>query len=285
MTGPEDPLHGRGGGEGDAPPASDPAASMSLLTRLLANPLDTGYTSYEGPEAADGREPTRLLVLLLAALLGFTSIVAVRSLRVADRADVVGELLDHAQSQQALISSLDGDVQSLSTRIRGYDAASAASVSDDPALAVATSTAEVAGPGLVVTLSDGSDAAVLARGLSGAVRDQDLNVVVNALWSAGAEAIAVNGVRIGPGTFIRTAGSVMLIDIEPIRSPYEVQAIGDANALSVALVRGATGDYLSSAQSLTGMTMTTAGSRELVLGARDPRATRYAVPADAPSGG
>ena len=40
-------------------------------------------------------------------------------------------------------------------------------------------------------------------------------------------------------------------------SPYIVSAIGDSNALSVALVRGNTGDYLSAAQSVTGMTVST----------------------------
>ena len=51
-------------------------------------------------------------------------------------------------------------------------------------------------------------------------------MVVNALWAAGAEAISVNGQRIGPDTFVRTAGSAILVNVTPVSSPYEVAAIG-----------------------------------------------------------
>ena len=40
----------------------------------------------------------------------------------------------------------------------------------------------------------------------GQVRDGDLQLVVNALWAAGAEAVSINGQRLGPTTAIRFAG-------------------------------------------------------------------------------
>ena len=86
-------------------------------------------------------------------------------------------------------------------------------------------------------------------------------MVVNAMWAAGADAVSINGQRVGPETFVRTAGSVILVNVTPVSSPYEVAAIGDANALSVALVRGTTGDYLSAAQSVTGMTVSSQSQR------------------------
>ena len=51
-------------------------------------------------------------------------------------------------------------------------------------------------------------------------------MVVNAMWGAGAEAVSINGQRIGPTTFVRTAGSVILVNITPVSSPYVVSAIG-----------------------------------------------------------
>ena len=47
---------------------------------------------------------------------------------------------------------------------------------------------------------------------SGQVTDHDLQTVVNALWAAGARAIWVGGVRLGPQTAIRTAGQTILVD-------------------------------------------------------------------------
>ena len=102
-------------------------------------------------------------------------------------------------------------------------------------------------------------------------------MVVNALWGAGAEAISINGQRIGPATFVRTAGTVILVNITPVSSPYVVSAIGDSNALSVALVRGNTGDYLSAAQSMTGMTVSTKVAPSLSMDALAPTSSQYAT--------
>jgi putative membrane associated protein len=143
----------------------------------------------------------------------------------------------------------------------------------DHALALASATVPVSGPGITVTLTD---RATPGKG-SGAVRDQDLAMVVNALWGAGAEAISINGQRIGPATFVRTAGTVILVNITPVSSPYVVSAIGDSNALSVALVRGNTGDYLSAAQSMTGMTVSTKVAPSLSMDALAPTSSQYAT--------
>ena len=105
-------------------------------------------------------------------------------------------------------------------------------------------------------------------------------MVVNALWAAGAEAVSVNGQRVGPGTFIRTAGPTILVNITPVASPYSVAAIGDANAMSVALVRGATGDYLSSAQSVNGITVRTETASGLAMPALEQLPRKYARPND-----
>lgn len=145
----------------------------------------------------------------------------------------------------------------------------------DSALALQSATVAVSGPGITVTLTDRSGP---GKG-SGAVRDQDLAMVVNALWATGAEAISINDQRIGPSTYVRTAGAVILVNITPVSSPYDVTAIGDSNALSIALVRGNTGDYLSAVQSMTGMTVSTKVSPSLSMEALTLSAPEYATPA------
>ena len=105
------------------------------------------------------------------------------------------------------------------------------------------------------------------------------------LEAAGAEAVAVNGLRLGPGTFIRTAGSTILVNVTALKSPYEVEAIGDANALQVALVRGGTGDYLSAAKSVRSSGVGSSADKSLTLEGLDSSTTRYATPVDNSSGG
>lgn len=54
------------------------------------------------------------------------------------------------------------------------------------------------------------------------VTDSDLQLLVSLLWQSGAEAIAINGNRLGVQTSIRTAGSTILI--ESIRCKAHIES-------------------------------------------------------------
>src|SRR5437879_595416 len=57
------------------------------------------------------------------------------------------------------------------------------------------------GPGLTITLHDGADPNDPAdKSLGWTIHYQDLQDIVNILWASGAEAVAVNGQRVGPKT-------------------------------------------------------------------------------------
>ena len=98
----------------------DPAASMSLLTSLLANPLDAGYVHYR---ATHGPRPATLLgrvgVFVVALALGFSSVVAAQSLR-APTGDVKADLKEQASRRSAQVEDLNDDVQSLGRAIDQY---------------------------------------------------------------------------------------------------------------------------------------------------------------------
>jgi uncharacterized protein YlxW (UPF0749 family) len=88
------------------------------------------------------------------------------------------------------------------------------------------------GPGVVVELTDSPrPARSLAEETDLSIQDVDLQLVVNALWRAGAEAVAVNGHRLVATTAIRKAGAQILVNFRPVASPYRVSAIGDREAL------------------------------------------------------
>jgi hypothetical protein len=55
--------------------------------------------------------------------------------------------------------------------------------------------------------------------------------VVNALWAAGAQGIAVNGQRITSLSAIRSAGDAILVNYRPLNPPYVVEAVGNSRQM------------------------------------------------------
>jgi len=98
----------------------------------------------------------------------------------------------------------------------------------------------VHGPGVTVELADST----MRESPSGdpndlVVHEQDLQSVVNALWAAGAEAIAVNGERITATSAIRCVGNTLLLHGTVYAPPYRIAAIGNAATLEAGLRRDA----------------------------------------------
>lgn len=89
------------------------------------------------------------------------------------------------------------------------------------------------GPGLEVTLDDSRRQAIPPGADPSAyiVHEYDLRDVVNLLWTAGAEGIAVNEERVVGTTSIYCAGSTVMVNDTRLSPPYIVRAIGDPNRL------------------------------------------------------
>jgi len=84
--------------------------------------------------------------------------------------------------------------------------------------------------------------AVSGQGISvrvdGAFDDKALNDLINELRNAGAEAIAVNGVRVGPRSWFGiTADRSLTVDANAIRGPWTVSAVGAPEVMYVAMTR------------------------------------------------
>jgi uncharacterized protein YlxW (UPF0749 family) len=105
-------------------------------------------------------------------------------------------------------------------------------------LSLAAASTPVTGPGLSVKVTDpglGPNLSDVSKqrvaGSRQIILDRDLQLVVNSLWASGAEAIAVGGVRVGPNVTIRQAGGAILVDNNPISSPYAVLAVGPPHSM------------------------------------------------------
>jgi uncharacterized protein YlxW (UPF0749 family) len=108
------------------------------------------------------------------------------------------------------------------------------------ALNAAAGLQAVRGTGLRVTLSDAPRAAdrLLPQGASPddlVVHQQDVQGVVNALWSAGADAVQIMDQRAIVTSAVRCVGSTLILQGRVYFPPYTITAIGDPDRMTRAL--------------------------------------------------
>jgi uncharacterized protein YlxW (UPF0749 family) len=95
----------------------------------------------------------------------------------------------------------------------------------------------VTGPAVTVTLDD-APSSVAANGIEPdllVVHQQDIQAVVNAFWSGGAEAVTIQGKRVISTTAVKCVGNTVVLHGIPYGPPYEISAIGDQGRLHAAL--------------------------------------------------
>jgi uncharacterized protein YlxW (UPF0749 family) len=136
-----------------------------------------------------------------------------------------------------------------------------------------------AGPGIVVDLASGRDPKTGNSARSTwQVGYLDIQDVVNLLWAAGAEAVAVNRQRIVPTSSFYVAGTDVLLNGVHLASPYRVEAIGDGAHFNDALAREANLSELKSRSQLYQLKFSWRSERTLALPAFDGAfVVRYAV--------
>jgi uncharacterized protein YlxW (UPF0749 family) len=143
----------------------------------------------------------------------------------------------------ALVSARQERTERLGAQLaelRGtVDAANAAATGNLPVLGARLAQAEAAagltairGPGLRVTFADAGEHCTGSRRELCRVLDADLQLAVNTLFAAGAEAIAVNGERVMATTAIRSAGQAVLVNYRVLTSPYVLDAVGNPDTLA-----------------------------------------------------
>jgi uncharacterized protein YlxW (UPF0749 family) len=238
---------GRNAHEADAPTL---IPVPSLLRSLLSEHLDTGYAA-AAARREDGKTRGRwserswqLLAGLAVAAVFATAAAQAQSVAPATRETQL-VLADGVRSAEAVTADstarrndLASEVESeRRTRLEGDEQGRQLLGGLDAAESAAAATA-VRGPGLTVTVTEPDAARDLTdvskervAGSRQVILDRDLQLVVNSLWVSGAEAVAVGGVRIGPNVTIRQAGGGILVDNQPIGSPYVVLAVGPPHGM------------------------------------------------------
>jgi uncharacterized protein YlxW (UPF0749 family) len=237
----------------------------SLLRSLLSDHLDPGYAAAAAkrgdPDAGStGRARAigwtwQVLGALLVAAVFAAAGAQARSLAPGVRA-AQQVLATSVRSAEASTDELAARRNALSTRVDelrrrqlNEDAEGRKLLAGLDQLSLAAASTQVIGPGLTVTVTDPGVSRNLSdvskqrvAGSQQVILDRDLQLVVNSLWAGGAEAIAVDDVRIGPNVTIRQAGGAILVDNTPISSPYTILAVGPPHAMHDAFDRS-TGLY------------------------------------------
>ena len=176
--------------------------------------------------------------LLLAATHGVSGGAEIRRSDAPRLVDLVRETRASVEHLNARRDQLVGEIDAV--RGRSPDAALAAMLRRTAELSGDAAMDPVHGPGLVVTLEDAQ------RDANGrfprdatpddlVVHQQDIQAVLNAMWSAGAEAIQMQDQRIIATSVPRCVGNTLLLNGRTYSPPYTIIAIGDAAAMQEAL--------------------------------------------------
>ncbi len=163
-----------------------------------------------------------------------------RASSVTDLDTVVRQQRERTDALQREVSSLTREVDRLGKSVDDAQVAELQGRVDE--LRGPAGFEEVHGPAITVVLSDAPKDEINRAVEKGEVPDdqlvvhqQDIQAVVNALWSGGAEAMTLQKQRVISTTGIKCVGNTVVLHGVPYAPPYEITAIGDLNALQTAL--------------------------------------------------
>jgi uncharacterized protein YlxW (UPF0749 family) len=147
-----------------------------------------------------------------------------------ERTPLVETVLDLQAQQDGLkqqILDLRGAIQGMEATGQGGAAVTRDLNSQLEKARIAAGLVALSGPGVVIQLSDSTVAVPPdASERDYLVSGQDVLTVVEELWLAGAEGIAVNGERVTVATAVVDIGGSVLVNSAYIAAPYQVSAIG-----------------------------------------------------------
>ena len=248
--------------------------TMPLLALVTREAVDEDYVHAAQRRAHSGASPpvshwtslrgAAVVTVLFGLLIALAAVQTARNAGVSEASR--GALIDRIDERRSDVSSLrdrlaalhrqNDDLQSANSRVQGQLAEAAVQVRQ---LEVSTGFVAVRGPGLRITVSDNPSGSA-----DGRVRSSDLRLLVNGLWRAGAEAIAINGRRLSTISAIANSNISIQVNHAPLTPPYIVSAIGDT-AMSAQLQASTSGVQFQALAQQFGFVVDPHNETELVL--------------------
>ena len=223
--------------------------SLQLIDDLVNRPMDPMFS--DSRLVHEHRSTfsiwfNRIVVFIICVGVGFAYSLFVQQLQSDPRKQVRQTLATQLENRNSQIDELTTAVNNLRSQVDEQSKKISGSVKSDTLIQdeMVNGATVVEGEGITMTLADPiaasqSDQSSSTRvGTSTNIRvitDLDLQQLVSLMFQNGAEAIAINGNRLGAQTSIRKAGGHILIGMTAIQSPYTIEAIGDKSALAAAM--------------------------------------------------
>ena len=275
-----------GGGGGRTTPRS-PTVTMPLLDLITRQSMDEDYSVVAerkraaggSKEAAStgGRRSAAITLGVVAASALLATVAGVQTSRNADvtalgRASLVERIQlakENVRNLQQEAGELrDGNVEA-EERMRSLRERESQLASRVRRVGAVTGFLAVKGPGIRVQVDDAADG-------KHTVRDSDLVLLVDGLWAAGAEAIAINGQRLTALSSIQNSGQAIHVNVRPLAPPYRVEAIGDPDKMEGRLLASTSGATFRGVADALGFRVTVEDVGELQLPATRVRQIRHA---------
>jgi len=180
------------------------------------------------------------VVALAAGLLFATSSSTAQGndLRGGEVSELRGLIAERKRTgalQEEQLRELQEQVQTLTDQAAGRNGAVAAAQRAGDAGAVSAALVALSGPGVRITLDDAPQNADGSRP-AGATPDDlvihqsDVQAVVNAVWAAGADGVAIMDRRLIATSAVRCVGNTLLLQGRPYSPPFVITAIVEAGA-------------------------------------------------------
>jgi uncharacterized protein YlxW (UPF0749 family) len=195
--------------------------------------------------ASQGWRVVAVVVFVVAGVLFVTSSLIsdgldLRASSVTDLDTVIRQQRQRTDDLQSRVASLTREVDTLGKSVQDAEVGDLQRQVD--ALRGPAGFEEVRGPALTVVLSDAPKEEIERAVDKGevtadqlVVHQQDIQAVVNALWSGGAEAMTLQNQRVISTTGIKCVGNTVVLHGVPYAPPYKITAIGDLTSLRLAL--------------------------------------------------
>jgi uncharacterized protein YlxW (UPF0749 family) len=205
-----------------------------------------------------------------------------RSGEVTELSELIRQRDAAIASQADQLADLQRRVEALTDQAASHDGAVAAAQQEGEAGALSAALEPLSGPGVVITLDDAParpDGSLPGNATPDdlVIHQSDVQAVVNAVWAAAADGVAVMDQRLIATSAVRCVGNTLLLQGRTYSPPFQITAIADADAVRAQLAGFPQIAVLKQAVAAYGLTFTVSERSTVALPAYDgPLDLQYA---------
>jgi uncharacterized protein YlxW (UPF0749 family) len=221
---------------------------------------------------------------LLFATSGRTALgTDLRAGEVADLSQLIEQRDDALAVQRQQLADLESRVQRLTEQAASRDGDVAAAQDEGRQGELSAALVPLRGRGVIITLDDApsrpdGSLPTGARPDDLVIHQSDVQAVVNALWAAAADGVAVMDQRLIATSAVRCVGNTLLLQGRTYSPPFVVTAIVDADAARAQLAASPQVAVFEQAVEAFGLTFEVVEQTEVTVPAYDgPLAMEYAT--------